>query len=237
MNYKSVKSVAESLRRRWGIEMDLWQIAANVKEVMAHERVIPLIKKFDIHKVEDYTISTGQPIAKILSVIRLDQPPVPATGSFVYGEIIFPPQTFWVSNDPNEDLTNDELAEVNALPYLRGPYIPYEQESASVIKFNDTDIDVGILYSAIATDEEGRMLIPEEMVVPLATYCAEVYMKPLFILGRVQPAIYQTVQMESEREWASAKNNMMMNRLSQNRINELMNIMSSMDRKGFNINA
>lgn len=236
MRYRTVKAVAETLRRKWGVEMDLWQVASNCKQVMRDERVIPLIKKLQIETVEDFTVALGNDVFKILAVIELDSPPVLTTGSIVIGDILFPPQTVWVGWEPASTLTSEELNELNALPYFRGPYVDYSWEPPN-LRFNLDKMEVGILFSAVPTDDDGFVLIPEDMVDALANYCAEIHLKPLFILGKVQMGIYQQVQLETERAFGSGRWNMMMNNLSQNETDKLLSIMTSMDRKAPNINA
>lgn len=232
--YRTVKAVALRAREKWGVEMDLWQVASNCKRVMQDERVIPMVKQLVVKTVEDFSVALGNDVFKINAVIALDSPPVLTSGSIILGDIIFPPQTVWVSDNPNTEITSEELSELNELPYFRGPYVPYTWEKPN-LKFNYDKQEVGILYSAIATDDEGFVLIHEDMVEALADYIAEVHLKPLFLLGKVQIGIYQTIQQEVERSFGNGKWNRMMRSLDQRQIDHMLNTMVSMDRKSFNV--
>jgi hypothetical protein len=234
--YRTVKAVAFRLREKWGIEMDLWMVASNCKRVMMDERVVPRVKQLVVKTVEDFTVALGNDVFKILAVISLDTPPVLTSGSIVLGEIIFPPQTFWVSDDVSMEITSEELMELNALPYFRGPYVPFNWNPPN-LEFNYDKMEVGIVYSAVAKDEDGFVLIPEDMVEALANYCAEVHLKPLFLLGKVPMGIYKEIQDESNNSFGNGKWNMMMRGLDQGQIDKLLDTMTSMDRKSFNIDA
>ena len=234
-NYRTVKAVAALARDKWGIEMDHWTIASNCKRVMKDERVVPLLKKLSVHTVADFNVNLGNDINKILAVILLDQPRLLTTGTIRLGEIEFPEQIFWVSDDSNQEITSDELTQLNALPYFRGPYVDYVWDKPHM-KFNFNDIVVGIVYSCIATDENNLVLIPDEMVDALANYVAEVHLKPLFLLGKVPMGIYKEVQNEVNESFGNGRWNMLMNDLSQNELNSVMNTMTSMDRKAYNVN-
>lgn len=234
--YRTVKAVAARLRDKWGVEMDLWQIASNCTSIMREERVLPLVKQLVTRTVEDFAVELGNDIFKINAVIQLDSPPVLTTGTIRIGEIIFPPQTFWVSDTPSTEITSEELDELNVLPYFRGPYVPFSWEPPN-LKFNYNNMEVGILYSAVPRDDEGFVLIYEDMVEALADYCAEVHLKPLFLLGKVQMGIYQTIQQEVERSFGNGKWNTHMRKMSQNDIDGLMDNVSSFDRKHFNVNS
>ena len=235
--YRTVKAVAARLREKWGVEMDLWVVASNVKRLMKDERVIPLTKQLVVKTVDNFNVNLGNDIFKIFGVVQLDAPPVLTSGTIRIGDIIFPQQTVWASDDSNAtEITSEELEALNVLPYFRGPYIPYEYE-APYLRFNTDQMEVAILYSAIATDDNDMVYIPEDMVEALADYCAEVALKPQFYLGKVPLAVYKQVQEEANQAFGNGKWNMLMRGLSQNHINELLDIMTSMDRKTYGVNS
>lgn len=123
----------------------------------------------------------------------------------------------WISTiQVRESCSKDGLRATTDNFYLQNdPEPPYEYTfkiQGNIIYTNMREGLLDLAYKAIATDEEGYPLIPDEpsFVRALEQYIKKQWFTILFDLGKVSPAVLQNTQQEYAFYVAQAQNRMVM---------------------------
>ncbi len=236
MKYISVQAVASRLKDHFAVEMDLDQVIMHTGQVLKNIGMVALQREVIRTTVDNFCVQLPSRVANVRAVVRLDG--LPPSPSYVdIQPIWFPPQTIWVS-DPEEDLTTLTVDNIrnNYIPQVTGPYIEYLWE-CPYVKFNETDLDIAIISTSMKQDSSGYPMIPEDAFEAAVYYCLYVFYQPLFIIGKIDGQRMQTIEMWKNQKLNFAKTSHMLTELSQNEMDNLLNVMTSFDRKKFGINA
>lgn len=134
-------------------------------------------------------------------------------------------------NQPIEQFIEGRKRFTNSL-YLPGKLVSY-RELGDKIYFKDLYPEVNILYKGVYTDEDGLPFINDKEKFAIATYCAYSEMFKRGLITKDQATI-QLAQI-LKKDWLRACDQARIPySISQNQMNEVLDIMSCWDRKIYN---
>lgn len=115
--------------------------------------------------------------------------------------------------------------------YPSGKFIKYIQEG-NTIKLSDRFNEVNILYKGIIADDTGLPFLNEKELDAIAVFCAYSYYFRIALTTRDQIAMQQAQLLE--QKWKSLCTQARIpDYINQNQMDEILNVMSSWDRKRF----
>ena len=119
--------------------------------------------------------------------------------------------------------------------YLPGAFVKY-QEYQDRIGFLEAYPKLNILYKAVDSDEDGLPYISEKEAEAIAAYCAFCYDQKR---GRIQKdqGTLQIAQMEYAQWQKLCSQARVADSFSQNEINEILDILTSMDVHSYNVSS
>jgi len=229
--YRSVKEVASYVKDQFKIEMDISDVIRNCAEALRLLGVFATGRELMFTTVKDFCVKTSG-VKKIMSVTRLDNT-IFSTIKVELQDIYFPPQIVFQMPEEEADETGTIKYKDNYIPAPKGPWIDFVWDCPHV-RFNETDLDVAIETISIRKDKEGYPEIPDGAFYACAYYCAFSFQMPLFLLGKVPPVVFGKLEEMKERKFGQARAQLFIDDYSRNEADNLMNIMASMDRKGYN---
>lgn len=233
MNYIPIERVASQLREAPFYiredNMDLYLIVENVFKALREMRMITLERKFETFEVKDYEVHLG-PHYAIQNVVRIEEQYYPPEdGVYQPNQVLF---TVAESPEISNDLSHlEEIKKV--IPHIIGEYINYSKDG-KCLTFKETDITVGIEYNTMALDEKGYPKVPDQAEEAVIYYVAWIHFLGEFMAGRLDGQRMQYWEELKERKMREAK---LDHRMSQNQIDQLLNTLSSFDRKAFGWSA
>lgn len=227
---KSVKAVASYVKDIFKVEMELSDTIRLCSEALKLLKVFAMGNYVVVDTIDEYKIHLPN-VYSIKSVVRLDAPISPI--HIEVQEIVHPPQIFF---EVPELTTSTEPAsfQLNYINQLKGPYIDFVWD-CPCLSFNETNIQVAIAVTSVKKDEEGYPMIPEAAFYACCYYCLYVHQLPLMLLNKVNPNAFAMVKQIKDQKFGQARADMVIESLNQNEIDKLGNIMTSMDRKAFQI--
>lgn len=235
MRYVTVQSVASRLIDHFNVEMSLDQIIIHSAQVLKNMGMLALNREVIKATVTNFALNTPARVRQVRGVIRLDNY-YDLGMTVVIQDVYQPPQTVWTSTDEAlADLTNDCVRN-NYVPQLIGPYINFVYD-CPFLRFNETDIDVALITTSMKVDEKGWPMLPEEAFEACVYYCLYVYTQPLFMLGKVPPVVFAEIKEWKNQKMRFAESSLMFTQLSQNEMDNVLNVMTSFDRKAFGITS
>lgn len=236
MRTTTPEEIASVLKDDFNIEKDLYTVARHSAHVLNLMGMLELKKGVLRGLVQDYCIKMPPEAVSIASVICISKPN-DANWTYEIQEIYHPPQIiFRSSEDDSEETTSTEKYKDNYIPDMHYGYYPYVWE-CPYLKVNETNIELLVEYSEIRLDDRGFPKIPEDALDACVHYIVYKHMQPLFALGRIQMGVWQEVKSWKNQKIRQAKNRFAMRGLSRNVMNNVLNIISSFDRKVPNIDA
>ena len=238
MKYISIYAIASELKDRFSIEEDIYVINKWVAKALEKMHMIALRRKVDrviVPESECITIEGG--VHKLEGVYYVAQATAADTPNTFAQEVWQPPQTFWIDDNLQPDGTfagNSPITGVaNALLYL-----DYEWDCPKLtFPAGSAGREVYYEYTCIPTDEEGYPMLPEDAFDGCLYYVLWIIQQPLYLLGKVNENMMQRIEGWKTRHIQQSKTQLMMKTLSANKRDEILNVMSSMDRKRVNIDA
>lgn len=233
MQYQSVRAVASRLKSQFKVDMDIFDIVQASADALKKMGYIALQRTLYRAMVTNYAVNMPGTVWKVRGVIRLDEPVLDSGITVVQEDIYFPPQVIF-TYDEAADEEEVNLIKSNYVPQFKGPYIDHVWD-CPCLKFNETDLEVGVEVTEIKTDKEGFPMIPEPAFFGCLYYALFVYYQPLVLLKQVDLNTMQMVEQWKERNIAQANSSMMMEALTANERDALFDIMTSMDRKQFRL--
>lgn len=237
MKYISIYAIASELKDRFSIEEDIYVINKWVAKALEKMHMIALRRKVDKAIVPENECITIEGGAYKLESVYYVAKPVDTTPNFFVQELWHPPQTVWVDDNLQPDGTftgNSPIGGItNNLLYL-----DYEWECPKLtFPAGSAGMEVYYEYTCIPTDDEGYPMLPEDGFDGALYYVLWIIQQPLYLLGKVNESQMQRIEEWKRKHIAQSKTQLMMRSLSANRRDEILNIMSSMDRKRINIDA
>lgn len=234
MKYIPVQAVANQLADQFGIEMNLDQIVRHSAQCLKNMGMIALQREVIVAEIENFQINLPGRVRKVRATFRLDDSPLihPAIAIQDIRDS-FPIQSFWVSDAEATPITNDNIRN-NYVPQLKGPYINHVWE-CPYLRFNETDIKVGIIATSIKADKNGWPMIPEEAQEACTYYCLYVYHQPLFLIGKIDGQRMGAITEWKNQKMRFAETQLMLTELSQGEMDGVFDAMTSFDRKQFGI--
>lgn len=136
------------------------------------------------------------------------------------------------TNHPIEEFIESRKIASDSL-YLPGRYVHY-YEQGDRIYFTEVYPEVNVLYKGIYMDEDGLPLLNDKEVFAIATYCAYIHFFKKGLMTKDQA----TVQLAQilKKEWLRACDQARIaEHISQNQINDILDVMTSWDRKVYNM--
>ena len=234
MQYQSVRAVASRLKSQFKVDMDIYDTVMACSDALKKMGYIALQRSCYQATVSNFAINLPGTVWKVRGVIRLDSPMIDIGINVVPTDIYFPHQVLFVMDEPLDTPNDVILLKGNYVPQFKGPYIDYVWD-CPCLKFNETDVPVGIEVTEIKTDKEGFPMIPEPAFFGCLYYALFVYYQPMVLLGQVPVQMMQMVEEWKNRNMAQANQGMTMEALNAGERDHLFNIMTSMDRKHFGL--
>lgn len=228
------EAIASTLKDQFNIDMDIYLVVKHSAKALELMGMIATNKGFYMGLVENYCIKLPPEVIKITSAICTSKP-VDASWKYEIQDITHPPQIVFRMEDVDEVTTVPEI-ENNYIPAQHHGYIPYVWE-CPYLKFNDTNIEVFVEYSKMTFDKKGYPAIPETVMDACVYYCVFIHMQPLYLIGKVQENVFQTVTKWKNQKIRQGETNSIMRGLSSNERNAILKILTSFDRKQVNIDA
>ena len=137
----------------------------------------------------------------------------------------------WTYNQPIEQFIEGRKRNTHPL-YLPGKLIHY-REVGDTIYFKDKYPEVNILYKGIHADETGLPFLNEKEKFAIATYCAYADFFKRGLMTKDTGTL--NVAAVLKQDWLKACDQARIpTHLSQNAMNEILDVMSSWDRKVYN---
>lgn len=134
-------------------------------------------------------------------------------------------------NQPIEQYIESQKRFTHSL-YLPGKLVGY-RELGDKIYFKDKYPEINILYKGIYADEDGLPYINHKEANAIATYCAYAEMFKRGLMTKDSGTIQLAAMLK--KEWLRACDQARVpDYISQNQMDEVLNIMSSWDRKVYN---
>ncbi len=232
MQYVSVRAIASRLKSQFKIDMDVYDIVSACGEALKKMGCIALERSIYVAQVSNFCVNLPGTIWKVRGVIRLDG--IPELPNITVQDIYFPPQVVFTKEETNITESKPLLFQANYIPQFKGPYIDYVWD-CPCLKFNETDVPIAIEVTGIKLDEEKFPMIPEEAFGACLYYALYVYHQPLFLLKQIDINMMMQIEQWKERNFAQSNQSRMMSALSANERDNLMNVMTSFDRKSFSI--
>lgn len=233
MEYVSIRSVASRLKSQFKVDMDIYDIVMACSDALKLMGLIALDRSIYVAQVSNFCVNMPGGIWKVRGVVRLDTVrdlPITVTIDDIY----FPPQLVFTQTDEEVQNPAPILFKANYIPQLKGPFIDYTWK-CPCIHFNETDVPVAVETTGLKLDEEKFPMIPEEAFYGCLYYALYVYHQPLFLLKQIDAQTMATVERWKDNKITQANASVLMAALSTNERNNLFDIMSSMDRKSFNL--
>lgn len=237
MKTVSVQTIASTIKRKFKIEMDIYEIVENSAEVLKKMGMLATKRSFDIYVASNYCVKMPPETHKIVSAIQLEPYILPTNVNVQ--EIYHPPlQTL-----KNEVISTQELSELtvestpakmNYIWPVKGPYVDFIWD-CPYVRFNFTDFKVGIESTSIPVDGDGYPLIPEEALNACVYYNVYTYMEPIVLTGRIPLQVFKEVEGWKDKHINQSKNRRYFDELSRNEVSKYFDIFTSMDRKRTNI--
>jgi len=238
MRNAAIEEVVSTLKDEFNIDMEIYQVVRHSAKALELMGMIAMKKEVMNAMVENHCIKLPPEVVKIASVICLSKPVNTSVGAFEIQSIYHPPQIVWRSDETDTDLdqTTSPDVKANYIPSQHYGYINYVWE-CPYLKFNDTDIEVMVEYSTMSLDDKGYPKIPETAIDGCVHWAVFKHMQPLFMMGKIQPAVFAEVTRWKDQKMNQSRNKTMMRGLNNNTRNRVLNILSSFDRKRVNIDA
>jgi hypothetical protein len=230
MKFVSVKAVASYVKDIFKQEMEISDVIRICSEALKLLKVFAIDNYIVVDRIDDFKIHLPG-VYKVQSVSRLDNP-VSAIHIEVQ-DIVHPPQIVF---QVPAILESPEPAsfKANYINQIKGPYMDFKW-NCPCLEFNETDIQVLIEVVGVKKDADGYPMIPELAFYACAYYCLYVYQLPLMLLGKIQAGAFDRIENIKNNKFGQARADMLMDALNKNEVDKLADIMSSMDRKHFNI--
>lgn len=234
MQYISVRAIASRLKSQFKVDMDIFDVVAACRDALDKMGTIALGRVIYQATVNNYCINMPGTVWRVRGVIRLDEPEVKPGINVVPSDIYFPPQIMFEFPEPDAPAEEVIFLKTNYAPQFKGPYIDYTW-TCPLLKFNETDIPVAIETTALKTDSEKYPMVPQECFFGCLYYALYVYYQPLYLLKQIDGNMMQQVEAWKERNIAQSNQSALMAALTANERDNLMNIMTSFDRKAFSL--
>jgi hypothetical protein len=241
MQHTTIEEIAFRINSEFKLDLDEYFVRQHALNAVNEMGLISTEDVLIRGTIKDYCLKLPLNIGALTRINWVIAANVRAstTVSIAIQNIWFPPQIIFVPI-PNADMDIAVLetdAPVNVIPKIRGPYIPYKWK-CPVLKFNETDIDVIVYAERLEVDKDTKLpSIPRECLEACAFYCAEVYYRPLFMLGKVPPYVWEKLERWTDKAFARGQNQLGFKQLNQNQMNDIMNVMSSWDRKAYGVDS
>ena len=233
MKLSSTYEVHSDLIDMYNLDLDLYWVKKQCYKAMQKLKLLMIDRTITVATVENFCIKLDAVYFRVNSVIRIDQT-VLANVNVDLQDIYFPPQDVFVF--PEESTVVDvKLLEGNKIPEIKGPYMDYEWD-CPYVRFNEDNAYVAIEAMKVRSDDKGFPLIPEVALNACVAWCAYVYYRPMFMQGKIGVAQYQAIEEWKNREFGQARGDSYTQQLSRNDIDEIFDVVSSMDRKHYNVN-
>ena len=100
-----------------------------------------------------------------------------------------------------------------------------------IMKFNETNLQILVETTEIASDKEGFPQIPEECLEACIYYCLYIYHQPMYLTGQIDGQRMSTLERWKNDKIAQGNSSLMMSSLTTNELDSLLDIMTSMGRK------
>lgn len=234
MQNVSVRAVASRLKSQFNIDMEIDLVVQACSDALRKMGMIALSRKVIVAKVDNFCVNLPPDVWKVRGVVRLDAPDVFQRITLQNIHDQFPPQIVFVDQENNPNDTSPVLLKSNYVPQIKGPYINFVW-TCPYVKFNETNINVGIEVTGLSIDEEGFPNIPEPAYFGCLYYALFVYYQPMFLAGQIDPNRFAQIEEWKDRNVGQANSKMMLESLNSNERDSLFNIMTSFDRKRFGI--
>ena len=236
MKYISIYAIASELKDRFSIEEDIYVINKWVAKALEKMHMVALQRKVDKAIVPEKGCITIEGGAYKLESVYIVNHPVRQTKFFTQ-DVWQPPQTIFV----DDALKPDGSFNGNTPLHIIQTGVLYQDYTWDCPKlhFPKDAIGAEIMYeyTCIPTDKEGYPMIPEDAFDGCLYYVLWVIYQPLYLLGKVNESQMQRVEEWKRKHVAQSKNQLTMRQLSANAMNEVLDVMTSFDRKRVNIDA
>lgn len=241
MEYTSIEEIGARIYSEFKIDVDEFFVRQHALDAVNEMGLISVEDVLVRATIKDYKVRLPQNVGIITRInwVVAGDAKASTTVTLSIQNIWFPPQVVFtpIPNANIEIALLDEEAPVNVIPQIKGPYVPFKWDKG-VFSFNETDREVVIYMERLRTDKDtGLPLIPRECLAACAFYCAEVYYRPLLVLGKIPPFVWEKIERWTDRNFAIAQNRYGFKRLDQNKMDEIRDIAVSMDRKAYGINS
>lgn len=236
MRTTTPEEIVSILKEDFNIERDVYTVVRHSAEILNKMGMLETKKGVLRAVVKNYSVKLPPEAISIAAVVLISKPTDP-TWKYELQDIYHPPQIVFRSAETEAEASTEVPKYIdNYIPDMNYGYYPYVWE-CPYLKFNETDVEVLVEYSEIHLDKNGFPRIPEEAKDACVHWSAFKYMKPLFMLGKVPIGVFNEVKNWKDKAVRQAKNTYAMKGLSRNNMNNVLNVISSFDRKSVNIDA
>jgi len=239
MKTVKVQEVMAAIRRKFHLDMDIYEVTENCAEVLKKMGMITLKRKVEVMLVENYCVTLEPAAKQVLSVKQLQ----PVTKNVIVQDRIWQPHRETLTNEvisiepaiyTVEELNNQPKRNIPGQP--KGIWVEFEWDCPS-IRFNFTDFYVDVEYTTLAVDENNMPIIPEEALNACIYYNVYTYSEANILAGRIPEYLFARVEQWKDKHINQSKNRKAFSELSRNAMSELGDIYTSMDRKRTNIDS
>lgn len=239
--YTTIEEIGARINSEFRIDVDEYFVRQHALDAVNEMGLISTEEILLRGTIKDYKMkipASSGGITRINWVIAGDAK-ASTTVSLSIQNIFFPPQVVFtpVPNENIEIALIEEEGPINVIPSIRGPYIPFTWKKP-FLAFNETERQVVVYAERLKLDPNTKLpLIPQECLAACAYYCVEVYYKPMFMLGKVPPFVWEKLEQWTNRHFARGQNQLAGKQLNQNVLNDAMDVVVSMDRKAYGIDS
>lgn len=238
----TVEAIASRMVDRFGVEMDIYQVSENCMETLNDMGMLVIGKKGIAGRASDQMLRLPVDCFEPLAVYRMPNTWENLTNSLTITiqDIVFPVQKIFVpvpNSDSDIQLVDLPDQVLHYLPHLTGPYIDYTWEPP-FLKFNEVEPGIIAIFSTIPVDKDtGLAKIPFHAFKACLYNCLYIYYQPLFLQGKVAEYVWREIAEWRRRTYGQAEKKVGMQKLSQNEMSKVHNVMSSFDRKRYRLDS
>lgn len=234
MKRASIHAVASQLQSRFHVDMELWDVLSNSAYALEELGMLVLDRVVERYTVSNYVVQLPAAARKPFWCVYLT-PTIFSPNQIEIQEVYQPVQLIFKADEPQTVADESKLV-ANYIGKIKGPWVDFSWE-CPYLKFNETDFDIAVMYSKLAFDDDGYPYVPEAAMEALVQYCHMIYQQPLYVLGRLSPQVWQSIERWVQQAFARATQKQIFYGLSRNELSHILDVMSSFDRKQYGIDA
>lgn len=234
MELTTIQEIHSHLIDDWQMDENIYWIKKQAIRALEKMGLLLIDRAVVVATVQDFTVELDPIYFRPLSLIRLDSGTL-MNINITYSDLYFPPQEIFIFPSPG-DIVETQLLEANVIPDIKGPYLDFNWDFP-YLRVNIDNIAVAAEVLKLRVDEAGYPLIPRIALDGIVAWCVYVYYRPMFLAGKIDGQRMQFLEETKNRYINQAKSTSYLQGLSRNQWDNILDVITSYDRKHFNINS